>query len=180
MPSYHAHPNPTLDRVTQYGALALMIVMALAGFGQISLALSGLPVGLLLFTGIITLMLILPVIMLTTATPSITVATEGITVESVIWRWHSIKWDEIMAVKPYPLLPPSDVEIGRRAFVGRKRYQSAKGIMLVIPTLPLQYRVTGLFVGEGLTGVIALTNRTHLNYERLVELVEANKPTSGE
>jgi hypothetical protein len=45
--------------------------------------------------------------------------------------------------------------------------------MLVIPSLPFQYRFTGVFTGEGFTGIIAFTNRTHTDYSRLVSLVKA-------
>ena len=44
--------------------------------------------------------------------------------------------------------------------------------MLIIPSLPLQYRFTGLFAGEGFTGVIALTNRSHTDYDALIKQVE--------
>ena len=76
------------------------------------------------------------------------------------------------AIKDYPLLPPKDAEVTRRAMVGKKRYRAAEGKMLIIPSLPLQYRFTGLFAGEGFTGVIALTNRSHTNYDALIKQVE--------
>lgn len=172
MQSHHAHPNPTLDRLTHYGGLALILLMLVAAVAQIALALSGLPLGLLLITGIITLLLIAPIIMLITASPAVTVSREGITIEPLLWRQRLIPWQMVEAIKPYPLLPQPDVEIGRKALAGRRRYRAAEGIMLVVPSLPLHYRVTGLFAGEGLKGVIALTNRTHVNYQQLVELVE--------
>ena len=43
--------------------------------------------------------------------------------------------------------------------------------MLVIRGLPVQYRVTGFFVGEGFKPVIALTSRTHTDYDRLIKKV---------
>jgi hypothetical protein len=110
--------------------------------------------------------------LLTSATPAVTVSADGITIQPRVWRERFVRWDEVRAVKPYPLLPPKDVEAERRAFVGKKRYRPAEGIMLVIPSLPLTYRFTGLFAGEGFTGVIALTNRTHRDYEALVRQVE--------
>jgi hypothetical protein len=180
MPTHHGHPNLRLERVTQYGALALIIVMLLGAAGQVGLALSGLPLGLLLITGIITLLLIAPVIMLTTATPAVSVSAEGIQIEPMIWRSRLIRWEEIRAIKPYPLLPPADVEVGRKALTGRRRYRPAEGIMLIVPSLPLQYRFTGLFAGEGFVGVTALTNRSHTGYERLVKTVEAHSPTPPE
>ena len=76
------------------------------------------------------------------------------------------------AIKDYPLLPPKDVEAARRALVGRQRYRAAEGKMLIIPSLPLPYRFTGLFAGEGFIGVIALTNRTHTDYDTLIKQVK--------
>ena len=49
-----------------------------------------------------------------------------------------------------------------------------------IPSLPLPYRFTGLFAGEGFRGVIGLTNRTHTDYERLIEQVEKYTKASAE
>ena len=180
MPTYHRHPNPGLDRLTQYGALALIVLMLIGAIGQFALALSGLQLGLLWLTGMITLLLIAPVLMLTTATPAVNVTAEGIQILPVIWRNRSIRWDDIRAIKPYPLLPPADVESGRRALTGRRRYRPAQGIMLIVPSLPLQYRLTGLFAGEGFVGVIALTNRTHRDYEQLLQTVEDHQPTSSD
>jgi hypothetical protein len=174
--SPHRHPNPLADRISQIGGLVLIVVMIAAALGQFVLALSGLP--LLLFSGIITLLLIAPVMLLTSATPAVTVSADGITIQPRVWRARFVRWDEVRAVKPYPLLPPKDVEVGRRAFVGRRRYRPAEGIMLVIPSLPLVYRFTGLFTGEGFTGVIGLTNRTHTEYEALIQQVQRNTHTA--
>jgi hypothetical protein len=74
-------------------------------------------------------------------------------------------------VKVYPLLPSADAETTRRLTVGRIKYRPAAGIMLVIPGLPPQYRIAGFFAGERAAPIIALTNRAHADYERLVEAV---------
>ncbi len=172
----HVHPNATTDRLAQYGGAALAAVMVAGALGQFALALAGLP--LLLLGGIVTLALAAPVLMLTTATPAVSVAPDGITLQPRLWGRRFVRWDEVRAVKDYPLLPPENVEPGRKALVGRKRYRAAEGKMLVIPSLPLPYRVTGLFAGEGLTGVVGLTNRTHTDYDTLIRQVE--KYTSAE
>jgi hypothetical protein len=171
MKSTHLHPNPLLDRVTQYGAVALVLVMLVATPLQIALALLGGPGGLFVFTGVATLLLTPPVLLLTTATPRVTVSPDGITIQPLVWKEQYLRWDAVLAVKDYPLLPPSDSEIGRKALAGRRRYRAAEGKMLVIPGLPVQYRVTGYFAGEGFTGVIALTSRTHQEYDKLIKKV---------
>ncbi|MCC6802024.1 MAG: hypothetical protein IT319_03990 [Anaerolineae bacterium] len=176
MGSTHVHPHPASDRLAQYGGVALVVVMIAAALGQVALALYGLP--LFLLSGLVTLAMIAPVMMLTSATPAVSIAPDGITIHPRVWRERFVRWSEVRAVKDYPLLPPRDVEAGRRALVGRKKYQAAEGKMLVIPSLPLPYRFTGLFAGEGFTGVIGLTNRTHTEYTVLIRQVM--KYTSAE
>jgi len=169
MASTHTHPHPMTDRLTQYGGIVLAVVMVAAGLGQIALATIGLP--LFVLSGIVTLLLIAPVMLLTSATPAVQIAPEGITIQPRVWRERFVRWDEVRAVKDYPLLPPRDVESGRRLMEGKRRYRPAEGKMLIIPSLPLQYRFTGLFAGEGFVAVIGLTNRSHTDYERLIEQV---------
>jgi hypothetical protein len=166
----HTHPKPTTDRLTQYGGAALVVVMIAGAVGQFALALVGLP--LLLLGGIVTLVLIAPVMMLTTATPAVSVSADGLTLMPRVWPQRVVAWGEIREVRDYPLLPPENIEPGRKLMVGRRRYRPAEGIMLVIPSLPLYYRFTGLFTGAGFTGVIGLTNRTHTDYDALVRQVQ--------
>ncbi len=118
--------------------------------------------------------------MLTSATPAVSVAADGITIQPRVWRDRFVAWGEVRAIKDYPLLPPKDAEVTRRTMVGKKRYRAAEGKMLIIPSLPLQYRFTGLFAGEGFTGVIALTNRSHTNYDRLIAEVERHVKAEAE
>lgn len=165
--STHAHPNPPLDRITQYGAIILSVVMLLAVPLQVVLTLLGAPGGLFVITALITLALIPPVLMLTAVSPAVTLEQDGLWLEPRIWRRRFVAWDDIDAVKVYPLLPDANAEANRRAFVGRKNYQAAEGIMLVIPALPPQYRIAAFFAGEGGKGIVALTNRTHTEYAKL-------------
>ena len=79
-----------------------------------------------------------------------------------------------------PLLPPKEVEAERRLAVGRRKYRPAEGKMLINPALPLPYRFTGIFAGAGFTGVVALTNRTHTDYDALIKQVEKHLVTSNE
>jgi hypothetical protein len=169
MASTHVHPHPSTDRLAQYGGIVLTVVMIIGALGQIALATLGFP--LFLLSGIVTLFLIAPVMLLIGSTPAVSVSPQGITIQPRVWRERFVRWDEVRAVKDYPLLPPKDVESGRRAIVGKRKYRAAEGKMLIIPSLPLQYRFTGLFAGEGFVGVIGLTNRSHTDYERLIEQV---------
>lgn len=166
-PTTHRHPNPALNRLIHFGAIGIVGVMLLAAALQVLLILIGAPVTFLL-TAALTLLLALPVLMLTAVAPGVTVDTDGLILHPVIWAERRVGWHEIAAVRPYPLLPPAEAETNRRAMVGRRNYRPAEGIMLVIPSLPAQYRIGGLLAGERARPIIALTNRAHTDYERLV------------
>lgn len=129
---------------------------------------------LFLLTAPLTLLLLLPLAMLVSVSPPVEISREGLLLRPVIWPERLVRWDEIKAVKTYSLLPPEDSEAVRRAMVGRKKYQAAAGIMLIIPTLPVQYRAAGFFAGEGFTPIIAITNRTHTGYDYLVKQITAS------
>jgi hypothetical protein len=172
MQSTFTHPNPTLNRLTQYGAGLLAAVMLVAAFGQVFIALTDSRAPLLLLSAPITLLLIPPILMLTTIAPTLTVSSDGLTIQPVLWKPIRLTWADVREVKDYPLLPPPDSEIGRRMLVGKRRYRPAEGKMLVIPSLPVQYKINGFFCGEGLTPVVAFTNRTHADYDKLVKKVQ--------
>lgn len=175
MASTHTHPNPLTDRLAQVGGTLLIVVMLFAALGQFALVSAGLP--LFLISGVVTLLLIAPVFMLTTATPAVTLSPEGITIQPRVWRERFVRWEDVRDIRDYPLLPPKEIEAERRLAVGRRRYRPAEGKMLLIPSLPLQYRFTGLFAGAGFTGVVALTNRTHTDYDALIQQVMKSVPS---
>ena len=174
--STHTHPRPLIDRITQYGALVLMVLILIAVPLQVLLALLITPGGLFLIGSGVTLLLLPFLLMLTVATPPVTVSANGLQIDPLIWGSQIVTWDDVQAVKDYPLLPSADAEVGRKLMVGRKKYRVAQGIMLIIPALPRRYRVTGFFTGEGNTPVIALTNRTHTGYEALLRQVFTHLP----
>ncbi len=155
----------------QYGALVFILVIVIAALLQVLLALLVVPGGLMFITAVLTVLLALPVLMLLTATPPVTVNQEGIHIEPAVWPARFVRWEAVTAVKDYPLLPTPDAEVGRRTLLGRRKYRPAEGIMLVIPGLPVQYRVAGFFAGERGAPVIALTSRTHTEYDKLVKRV---------
>jgi len=88
-----------------------------------------------------------------------------------LWAKRTIAWGEVTEVRVYPLLPRADTEIPRKYVVGTRNYRPAAGIMLVIPSLPWQYRIVGFFAGTQSQPTIALTNRAHENYEHLLQVV---------
>lgn len=176
--SYHAHPNPQQDRFSQYGGAALLAIMLLSLPLQALLGLL-LPGGLMCVAALLTLLLTTPLLKLLSATPAVTLTDEGLHIHPRIWRERFVPWGQVQAVLEYPLLPTEGQEVGRRTLVGRRKYRPAEGIMLLIPSLPPQYRVTGYLAGQRLTPVIALTNRTHTDYERLVQRVRQYTQTAA-
>ena len=57
---------------------------------------------------------------------------------------------------------------------GRKKYRAAEGYMLLVPRLPMRYRVAGIFAGVGGQPIVAFTNRAHSDYEILLQRVQAH------
>lgn len=168
----YSHPNPGLNKAVNYGALIVFSVMIVSIIPQVYIALT-LPLGrMMMLAALFTLGLALPVLMLTTLYPAVTVEQNGLLIQPVIWKPVRVAWSDIRAVKHHPLLPPPDSEVGRKLMIGRKKYQPAEGIMLVIPSLPFYYTVNGLFCGEGLTTVVAFTNRSHTEYRQLHRSIE--------
>lgn len=159
-----------MNRLVQYGATALIGVILVAAPLQMLIA-AGLGANLFYLTAIISLLFIPAIAMLIWAAPPVTLNDDGLTITPLIGRDCFVRWEDIAAVKDYPLLPTQDQEVNRRLLVGRKKYRHAEGKMLVIPSLPLPYRATGLFAGEGGKPVIALTNRTHTDYDSLIRTV---------
>lgn len=168
METTHTHPSPLLNRIVHYGAALLSVVMLIIAVMMLILAVTLPNGGVSIIISAITLLLIPFVVMLTAATPPVTVTAAGLQITPLIWKGHFIPWDAVQAMKPYPLLPQPGAETERRALVGRKRYRPAEGVMLLIPSLPPQYRITGFLAGEGLTPVIALTSRSHSDYPTLL------------
>lgn len=167
--SQHLPLQPQLYRLTQVLTGIAMLVILLAVPFQIFLAASLPNAPLFYLTGVLSLLLILPLMLYTLVTPPVTLTDTGLTLHPAIWPHQSIRWEQVEAIKRYPLLPPTDTETVRRAAVGRRHYQAADGLMLVVADLPFPYRAAGFFTGEGLKPVVAFTNRTHTDYERLAQ-----------
>jgi hypothetical protein len=165
----YAHPTPWLDRLTQWCCVLLIGVLVLAEVGLMVIFASG--QGAFLLLGL-TLILFAPFLMMQlTLTPSVQVDAQGLTLHTRFFGQHRCLWQAVQAVQPHPLLPPPDAEGLRRLMVGRIKYRAAQGWLLVMPSLPFWFRFSGIFCGVGFVGVVALTNRTHTDYDRLVELL---------
>ncbi|MFZ4827651.1 MAG: hypothetical protein ACOYLB_09850 [Phototrophicaceae bacterium] len=168
------HPQPRLNQFIQWGAMLLWWVMVLSVPLQVMLGLLIAYGGLLFITALTTLLLAPTVLLLTLATPPVQITPEGITLLPRVWQPQTIAWEQVSAFQVYPLLPQADQEVNRRHLVGRKNYRPAEGVMLIVPSLPLPYRILGFFVGSGDKGAVAFTNRTHTDYDGLHQLLVAH------
>lgn len=171
----HNYPNQTLYKMQQIG---LGILFASAVFGAIALAVFAFLLGFPLFVIMALLVLGLSgyVLMGIVNTPPIIIRDDGITLQAMFDKDRHIAWDEIDTIAPYPLLPQANQEILKQYLVGRNKYQSADGIMLLIPSLPFPYRIAGALAGEKGVPMIAFTNRTHTDYETLVARIQGTIP----
>ena len=163
----YTHPSPTAYRFTQWLLLILLCVILLAVPLQIVIALLYPQAVLFYVSAGITLLLTAPLLLYLFTTPTVSLDKDGITIHPLIGKPHPLTWDDIDRVDYYPLLPRQNHEVNKRLMVGRKRYKPAEGIMLLSSKLPTVYRVGGIFVGERGRKLIAVTNRTHVNYDQL-------------
>lgn len=175
-PSQHLPPQPGIYRLKQYITAIAIIVVLLAAPLQIILAAALGNAPLFYITGVLSLLLVLPLLLYSAATPPATLTPDGLVLHPIIWPEQTILWEQVIALKRYPLLPPVETEPVRKAAVGRQKYQPAAGLMLVVPALPLPYRAVGFFTGEGFKPVVAFTNRTHTSYDRLAQVLLQNLP----
>ncbi|MDZ4769300.1 MAG: hypothetical protein SGJ24_09245 [Chloroflexota bacterium] len=165
------HPSPRFERGVLLWQLGLAIILVVLILAQVPLLFAGMPIILALLV-IMTCLALIPFTLLpTVAAPAVTLTTDGITIQPHFWRPEVVPWSDVRAIKPYPLMPSAGSENTRRLLIGRRKYSPMEGIMLIIPSLPALYRIQGVIVNEGWTGVIGLTNRTHINYARLIALV---------
>ncbi len=169
----HTHPKPIIDFISQSISLAGLVAIGLSIPAFIGLVMAGAPGGFLLAIPVMAA-LGLPLIMRLSITPPITCTPTGFSLHPRYGQTQTLTWADVVSVAHFPLLPTEDTEVVRRATVGRDNYAPAQGIMLVIPALSWRYRVGGFFAGAGGQPIIALTNRSHRNYEALVQAVYAH------
>jgi hypothetical protein len=168
--THHRHPNPAQYKFQQIAQAALLLVMVLTA---IALGIIALLIGAPLFIimGVLVLLLAAPVLMALVTTPAVTVNEGGITLHPVIGGERTITWERVEAVRSYPLLPAPEQEVVQRWLIGRKKYRAAEGLMLIVPDLPLQYRIAGFLAGAHSQPLIAVTNRTHSEYGQLAAAI---------
>lgn len=166
----YPHPKPTVEAISQTVILIGLGMMLISMMGILMLVLRGAPSGFLLVIPVLG-GLSLPLIMRLSVTPSVQIDEDRLTIKPQFGKAHQITWEQVEKVAPFPLLPSEDAEVLRRTTVGKRNYTPAKGLMLIIPKLPPRYRVAGWFAGESGKPIIAITNRSHINYDELEKIV---------
>lgn len=168
--THYPHPKPSVDTLSQTFILIGLGMIVVSIIGIIVLVLNGAPSGFLLMIPVICA-LAMPLVMRLSVTPPVTVDGDGFTITPRFGKVQRLAWDDVEKVAPFPLLPSEEAEVVRRATIGKNNYAVAKGLMLIIPILPVRYRVAGWFAGEGGKPIIAITNRSHANYAQLEQTV---------
>jgi hypothetical protein len=171
--THHVPPSPTTYRVQQIIAALLLAAMAAAAGGLLLLAIL-MPAPFMAVMSPLMALLMIPVAMLLSVSPPITVDEDGLTIEPFWGKAQRIAWNDIAAMQVYPLLPQTDQEVERRLMQGRKKYRPAEGYMLLVPRLPWRYRMAGFLAGVGGQPVVAFTNRAHSDYDTLLERVRGH------
>jgi len=169
----HLPPSPNSYRAQQIVMAGLLAAMIFAVLGLFVLALL-IPAPLIGLMSLFMAFLTAPVAMLLSISPPLIIDEDGLTIAPFWGAPQRIAWDEIVAMQPYPLLPQPEQETEWRIMRGRKRYRAAEGYMLIIPRLPMRYRVAGFFAGVRGKPLIAFTNRAHSDYDTLLQRVQAH------
>jgi hypothetical protein len=170
-------PNPRLYRLQSLILAGLLAIMPLSAALLLLLGLL-LSAPLLIFAALCVVLLMAPVLLGLLATPPLSISEQGITIHAPLLGERFLAWEQVEALKPYPLLPSRDEEVERRLAQGRMRYQVAEGLMLVSAALPWPYRVVGYFVGEWPRGAVACTNRAHADYAALAKRLRQRLPST--
>lgn len=169
--THYPHPNPPVYKIEQYILMALGIIMLIAA-GLLVIVAFLIPAPLFVIMAGLIVVLSAFVWMRLVITSPVSISREGISVHPAFGKERFIAWSEVQEVKHYPLLPQENHEVVRRMMVGKRKYHSAAGVMLIVDNLPALYRIAGWLVGEHGKSIIALTNRTHEDYAELVNRVE--------
>jgi hypothetical protein len=177
--TFYTHPNPIQYQLEQWGALLLALLMFFASVGLFVLAFL-IPAPLFGIMSLLVLLLLAPVLMLLLVTPPVQIEADGLRIKPRFGKERFIAWGQIERIEVYPLLPTANQEVLRQALVGRKQYRAAEGIMLIVPTLPAQYRIAGFFAGQKGAPILAFTNRSHSDYYALKEeILKSTEKSQG-
>jgi hypothetical protein len=172
--SIHRHPRPLLHTITRLAVAMGLSAVVLSIPLQLILAFTIAP--LLLGTSVFTILLTVPLLILSVLHPEIRVTETGLRLMPMLWRAQSIGWETLSTLTDHPLIYEDPV-LSRHLY--GKQYRLREGKVIVLsrdaPVLWM-YRLLGLFSGVGLTPAFGISSTTHTDYESLLQTIQARLP----
>ncbi len=169
--SNHPHPKARTQRIVGlFAGLGLLGAL----LGSLGLLFIGLAYGLILMLIMIPFLLALsmPLLLLTSLHPAVRVEEKGLHLKPLVFRTSFLEWDAIVGMVEHSLVkppPPSKI---------RRRDPHQGEMFLVQPGhLPWHYRMVGVIAGHGFQPVFAISNRTHVDHERLRDTIHQHLST---
>lgn len=148
----------------------LMIVLALlASIGLVIVAF-GFGAGLTLLMIPFLLGLTVPLVLLVSLYPAVSVAEEGLRLQPNGMPGTFVRWEELEAIAEHTLLKPAPPPKLRR--------EAHQGDMIIVRkgAVPFYYRLIGMMAGYGTSPVFAISNRTHVEFSALRRTLKNRLP----
>jgi hypothetical protein len=171
--SNHPHPKASTQRIV--GCFA-GVGLACTVVGSVGLLIAGIADGLPLLVMIIPFLigLSLPLFLLTSLHPAITVEEEGLRLKPLLFPSSFVAWDNLLDMVNHELVkPPAPSKIQQRL---KREPQKGEMILAKMGALPFHYRVVGWMGGQGFKPTFAISNRTHIEYDALRSEIKKHLP----
>lgn len=165
--SIHRHPRPLVRAFTRF-AVAMGLSAALLVFLlQIVMAFT---VGsLFIGTAIFTVLLTIPLMLLSVLHPEVTITTTGVRLRPLLWQAQTVPWNMLSTLTDHPLIYEDPV-INRHLYGKRHRGREGKVIVMCRDAHVMwQYRLLGLVSGAGWTPAFGISSTTHTDYDQLLQ-----------
>ena len=167
--SVHRHPRPRVRMLTRLAVALGLSGAVIACLLQLFFALTLAPLfwGTLVFT----ILLSIPLLMLSVLHPEVNVTADGLRLSPLLWHAQSVRWEHLSTLTDHPLIYEDPV-MNRRLHGKNRRLREGKVIVLTrnAPVL-WQYRVLGLVSGASWTPAFGISTTTHTDYDQLVALL---------
>lgn len=171
--SNHPHVYPSRRKIAGlfarlimgFSLFAVVGFMLVAVFTRLPLFVLGIP---------FVLGLNIPMLLLTSLHPSVSVLEDGLMVEPLVWRGQFLAWSDIAYITNHHLLPPPAPE--RQILKSNRPPQEGLMVVAVSGKMAWHYRFVGLMAGEGLMPVFGVTNHTHEDYNTLRDTLKRELP----
>ncbi|GAB4546050.1 MAG: hypothetical protein OHK0023_05250 [Anaerolineae bacterium] len=177
------HPIPAFRRASaRLIALGLFLIAA-ALIGQLWLAITFNAIAILIcFSGLITLILAIPLLVQTVLHPEITLTDDSLILRPMLWRAERVPLTALVKMTRHPLLPDAAAYSGFDRLMLGKHRQPQQGAAIILADAnavnPL-YRIVGSLVNVR-GAAFAISTATHSDYAdlkaELSRLISASAP----